>query len=144
MDSFQRLGLIIQFTDNGHEGISLSQAFPLFANRDANSPHISVPASKVLDWLLQSIAISLEHIAAAEKSPTREAAMGGINDGDFAMADASANKSKLQSNGSPSGLCEHGTAHLRSQTIVEGICKASLVKQASNTIRHPVKVNLIG
>ncbi|KAH0462238.1 hypothetical protein IEQ34_009813 [Dendrobium chrysotoxum] len=140
LDSFQRLGLIIQFTDNGHEGIPLSQAFPLFANHDANAPHISVPASKVLDWLLQSIAISLEHIAAADKSPTRETAMGGINDGDFTMADASANKAKLQSNGSPSGLFEHGTAHLRSQTIVEGICKASIVKQASNTMRHPVKV----
>lgn len=142
MDSFQRLGLLIQFTNNGHEGIPLSQACPLFANCDANAPYISVAASKVLDWLLQHIAISLEHIASADKSPTQETGLGGINGVDVAMADASANKAKLQSNGLLSRLFEHGAAQLRNQTIVEGISKASVVKQASDIMRHSVKVRL--
>ncbi|XP_020598899.1 TBCC domain-containing protein 1 isoform X2 [Phalaenopsis equestris] len=140
LDSFQRLGLLIQFFDDGHEGIPLSQACPFFANCDDNASNISVSASKVLDWLLRSVAISLEHIVAADKSPTRGTGMGGINDVDVTMMDASANKAKLQSSGLQSGLFQPSTVQSRSQTIVDGISKASVVKQVSDTIRHPVKV----
>lgn len=139
LDSFQHLGLLVQFTDNCHEGVPISQAAPFFVN-DANVSVISVSASKILDWLLQSIATSLEHIAAADKSPTIETGIGGINDVDVTMADASANKAKLPSHSLPSGSYGHGTTLLRSQTIVEGISKASVVKEASDTIRHPIKV----
>lgn len=136
LDSFQHLGLLIQFTDNGHEGVPLSQAVPFFENSDANTSVVSVSASKVLDWLLQCISTSLEHIAAADKSPTIETGIGEINEVDITMADASTNKAKLQLQGLPGGF-----SGLRSQTVVEGISKASVVKQASDTTGHLLKVS---
>ncbi|KAK8926020.1 hypothetical protein KSP39_PZI017993 [Platanthera zijinensis] len=134
LDSFQHLGLLIQFTDNGHEGVPLSQAIPFFENSDANMSVVSVSASKVLDWLLQCISTSLEHIAAADKSPTIETGIGGINEVDATMVEASTNKAKLQLQGLPGGYFG------LSQTVVEGISKASVVKQASDTMGHLLKV----
>ncbi|KAG0475285.1 hypothetical protein HPP92_014971 [Vanilla planifolia] len=116
-DSFQHLGLLIQFSENEHKEVPLSQAAPFFVNSEAGIAAVSVCASKALDWLLQRIANSLEHIAAADKSPARESCMRNICDMDVSVP-----------------------THLRTQTVVEGISKASVMKQASEIMGHPVKV----
>ncbi|PKA51332.1 hypothetical protein AXF42_Ash002695 [Apostasia shenzhenica] len=141
LDSFQRLGLIIQFTENGREGIPIGQAAPFFVNSDADMPAVHISAGKVLEWLLLTINNTLEYIAAADKSPARESGQGSIYDVEVNMLDASSNSTKLQSNCTLNGSSEiSNTINFRSQIIVEGIYKASVVKQASDIIENPVKV----
>ncbi|MFQ6623082.1 hypothetical protein Gotur_002247 [Gossypium turneri] len=125
MEGFEHLGFLIQFGDKGSEGIPLSQAAPFFANSDPDMPAVPVPASQVLDWLLENIASSLEHIT--DKISAKETGPQGGSDQDVAMADASSSSVRA----SPSA---------RNCCFIEGVSKSSYVKQASDLKHSSVKV----
>ncbi|KAK8546254.1 hypothetical protein V6N13_067482 [Hibiscus sabdariffa] len=125
MEGFEHLGFLIQFDDKGSEGFPLSQSAPFFANSDPDMPAVPVPVSQVYDWLLQTIASSLECVA--EKVAAKENGPSSGSDQDVAMADASPSSAKA----SPSA---------RSPCFVEGISKSSYVKQASDIKNSSVKV----
>ncbi|KAK8651271.1 hypothetical protein V6N13_140879 [Hibiscus sabdariffa] len=125
MEGFEHLGFLIQFDDKGSEGFPLSQAAPFFANSDPDMPAVPVPVSQVHDWLLQTIASSLECVT--EKVAAKENGPSSGSDQDVAMADASPSSAKA----SPSA---------RSPCFVEGVSKSSYVKQASDIKNSSVKV----
>ncbi|MBA0550721.1 hypothetical protein Golob_021644 [Gossypium lobatum] len=125
MEGFEHLGFLIQFGDKGSGGVPLSQAAPFFANSDPDMPAAPVPVSQVHDWLLQTIASSLESIT--EKVSAKENGSPSGSDQDIAMADASPSSAKA----SPSA---------RSPCFVEGVSKSSYVKQASDLKSSSVKV----
>eukprot|EP00262_Sarcandra_glabra_P013345 TRINITY_DN3673_c1_g1_i1.p1 TRINITY_DN3673_c1_g1~~TRINITY_DN3673_c1_g1_i1.p1 ORF type:complete len:579 (+),score=78.99 TRINITY_DN3673_c1_g1_i1:157-1893(+) len=139
LERFEHLGFLIQFGERGSEGIPLSQAAPFFANSDPDMPAVPVPATQVHDWLLQSIAASLEHTA--EKVSAKDNCPPNASDPDVTMADACISQSKGQSSSSLSGTSPHSNAaYSRSQTFVEGISKTSIVKQASDIRGCSLKV----
>lgn len=105
-----------------------ARQLPFFANSDPDMPAVPVPAAQVHDWVLENIAASLEHTA--EKVAAKENGSVDVSDLDVTMTDACASQTRAQS--SPS--------YSRSQTFVEGISKASVVKQASDIKGHSVKV----
>ncbi|GMJ12026.1 hypothetical protein like AT3G57890 [Hibiscus trionum] len=125
MEGFEHLGFLIQCDDKGSEGVPLSQAAPFFANSDPDMPAVPVPVSQVHDWLLQTIASSLEHVT--EKASAKENGPSSGSDQDVTMADASPRSAKAS----------HG---VRSPCFIEGVSKSSYVKQASDINNSSVKV----
>ncbi|KAI3984322.1 hypothetical protein MKX01_011276 [Papaver californicum] len=125
LERFEHLGFLIQFCENGSEGIPLSQAAPFFANSDLEMPAVPVPAAQVHDWLLQNILAALEH--SGEKVSSKETSPANATDQDVAMADASGSPSK-SSNGA------------RSINFVEAVSKTSVVKQPSDIKGSSIKV----
>lgn len=115
-ERFKHLEVLIKFIGKSGEVIPCQQAVPLFANSD------SAPAAQILDWILQKISTSLEHVL--EKSPTKENSSNTTNL-DNSMSDTSANSS---------------LAYSRNQTFVEGVSKSSVIKQATDIKGHSVKV----
>ncbi|KAK5845690.1 uncharacterized protein LOC108483646 isoform X1 [Gossypium arboreum] len=125
MEGFEHLGFLIQFGDKGSEVVPLSQAAPFFANSDPDMPAAPVPVSQVHDWLLQTIASSLESIT--EKVSAKENGSPSGSDQDVAMADATPSSAKA-------------SLSARSPCFVEGVSKSSYVKQASDLNSSSVKV----
>ncbi|KAI4341258.1 hypothetical protein MLD38_026002 [Melastoma candidum] len=125
LERFEHLGFLIQFGDKVQEGIPLGQTSPFFANSDPDMPPAPVPASQVLDWILQNIAVSLE--ALSERISPKENGPANGSDPDVAMADACTTSAKP----SPSsrGVC-----------FIEGISKQSLMKQATDLKGSSIKV----
>lgn len=127
LERFAHLEFLVQFGDKESEGLPLSQAAPFFANSDPDMPAVPVPAAQVHEWILEKIAASLEHTA--EKGAAKENGSLGASDLDVTMTDACAGQTKMQT-----------SPYSRSQTFVEGVSKASVVKQASDIKGHSVKV----
>ncbi|KAI3992209.1 hypothetical protein MKX01_021617 [Papaver californicum] len=125
LERFEHLGFLIQFRENGPEGIPLSQAAPFFANSDPEMPAVPVPAAQVHDWLLQNILAALEH--SGEKVSSKETSPANATDQDVAMADASGSPSK-------------GSNGARSINFVEAVSKTSVVKQPSDLKGSSIKV----
>lgn len=112
----------------------MSQRTPFFANSDPDMPAAPVPATQVHDWVSQHITAALEHNA--EKAMAKE--NGPAADLDVTMADAFLNQTRPQS--SSSTAMHNNAAYTRSQSFVEGISKASVVKQTCDIKGHSVKV----
>ncbi|KAF8401765.1 hypothetical protein HHK36_012711 [Tetracentron sinense] len=125
LERFEHLGFLIQFGENGSEGIPLSQAAPFFANSDPDMPAVPVPAAQVHDWVLQNIASALEHIT--ERVSAKENGPPNASDQDVSMADACTSSLK-------------GLTSIRSPSFIEGISKTSFVKQGSDLKGSSVKV----
>ncbi|KAL5719653.1 hypothetical protein ACHQM5_012406 [Ranunculus cassubicifolius] len=121
-ETFDRLGLLMQFGDKGSEKIPMSQAAPFFANSDPNMPAVHVSAAQVLDWLSDSITTALEKNA--ERGSSKENSLSNATDQDVAMADVSTS----------SGLSE-----ARKLSFLEGISKSSVVKKSAD-IGSSVKI----
>ncbi|XP_010913921.1 uncharacterized protein [Elaeis guineensis] len=135
LERFEHLGFLIQFS----EGIPLREAAPFFANSDPEMPAVPVPAAHVHDWVLQHIAVSLEHNA--ERVSAKENGPQNFSDLDVPMFDASVSHIRVQSSSSPTVTSmQSSPAYSRSQTFVEGISKASVVKQECDIKGHSVKV----
>ncbi|ONK79035.1 uncharacterized protein A4U43_C01F2200 [Asparagus officinalis] len=126
-ERFMHLGFLIHFGDKGPEGIPLSQAAQFFANSDPDMPAVPVPAAQIHEWILENIAASLKQTT--EKVAAKEHGSFGASDLDVTMTDACATQTKVQS--SPYSI---------SQTVVEGVSKSSVVKQASDIKGNSVKV----
>ncbi|KAL9677039.1 hypothetical protein QQ045_005265 [Rhodiola kirilowii] len=122
---FERLEFLIQVSEKGPEGISLSQAAPFFANSDADMPAVPILASQVHDWLLQNIASTLEHIS--ESLSSKENGPSTVSDQDVSMTDACLSSVKA-------------SMSVRGPCFIEGISKASYVKHASDLKGDFVKV----
>ncbi|KAL8036875.1 hypothetical protein ABFX02_11G005000 [Erythranthe guttata] len=88
-------------------------------------PAAPVPASQILDWLLQNISSTLEHIA--DRVSVKESGPSSSPDPDVQMADAGTSSLK------PS-------ISTRGPSFIEGISKSSYVKQASDLKGTSVKV----
>ncbi|KAL8036874.1 hypothetical protein ABFX02_11G005000 [Erythranthe guttata] len=125
VDKFEHLGFLIYFGEKGSAKISLSQNAPFFANSDPDMPAAPVPASQILDWLLQNISSTLEHIA--DRVSVKESGPSSSPDPDVQMADAGTSSLK------PS-------ISTRGPSFIEGISKSSYVKQASDLKGTSVKV----
>ncbi|KAL2464715.1 Tubulin binding cofactor C domain-containing protein [Forsythia ovata] len=125
MDRFEHIGFLIYFGEKGSERIPLSQNSPFFANSDPDMPAVPVPASQVLDWLLQNVATTLEHIS--ERISSKENGPSIASDQDVTMADVSTNPAKTLTSA-------------RGPSFIEGISKSSYVKQASDLKGSSVKV----
>ncbi|XP_073034906.1 uncharacterized protein [Primulina eburnea] len=125
MDRFEHLGFMINFGEKGSERIPLCQNTPFFANSDPDMPDVPVPASQVLDWLLQNISTTLEHIA--DRVSPKENVPNSFSDQDVPMADINTSSAKPSS--SPRG-----------PSFIEGVSKSSVVKQASDLKSASVKV----
>ncbi|PIN20005.1 hypothetical protein CDL12_07330 [Handroanthus impetiginosus] len=125
MDKFGHLGFLIYFGEKGSAKIPLSQCTPFFANSDPDMPAAPVPASQVLDWLLQNISSTLEHIA--DRASPKENGPSSSSDQDVQMADVGT--TSLKPSSSPRG-----------PSFIEGISKSSYVKQASDLKGTSVKV----
>ncbi|KAJ6845208.1 TBCC domain-containing protein 1-like [Iris pallida] len=134
LEKFKHLGLLIQFVQNDCEGVPLSRAVPFFANSDPNMPAVPVPASQVLDWILESIAASLEH--GLEKTPSKE--NGSINAADLDMTVADASLTRSQGGSSLSNTVM--PTYSRNLAFVESISKSSVVKQPCDIKGHSIKV----
>lgn len=125
VDKFEHLGFLIYFGDKGSHRFPLSQNTPFFANSDPDMPASPVPASQVLDWLLENISSAQEHIA--ERISTKENGPSSSSDQDVAMADAATKPS----------------SSFRGPSLIEGISKSSCIKQASDIKATSVKVNIV-
>ncbi|KAI3446436.1 hypothetical protein Pfo_003101 [Paulownia fortunei] len=125
MDKFEHLGFLVYYGEKGSAKIPLSQNTPFFANSDPDMPAVPVPASQVLDWLLQNISSTLEHIA--DRVSPKENGPSSSSDQDVQMADVGT--SSLKPSSSPRG-----------PSFIEGISKSSYVKQASDLKGTSVKV----
>ncbi|CAA0812711.1 Tubulin binding cofactor C domain-containing protein [Striga hermonthica] len=123
MEKFEHLGFLMYFGDKGSERIPVSQNTPFYANSDPDMPAAPVPTSQVLDWLLQNISFTLEHIA--DRASSKENSPGNSSDQDVAMSDISAMK--------PS-------SNLRGPSLIEAISKSSYVKQATDLKATSIKV----
>ncbi|XP_057768798.1 uncharacterized protein LOC130988896 [Salvia miltiorrhiza] len=124
MDKFEHLGFLMYFGEKGIAKIPLSQSTPFFANSDPDMPAAPVPASQVLDWLLQSISSTQEHIS-DRVSPKENGPSS--SDQDVQMADVGT--TSLKPSISPRG-----------PSFIEGVSKSSCVKQASDLKGTTVKV----
>ncbi|KAK6151267.1 hypothetical protein DH2020_013902 [Rehmannia glutinosa] len=125
MDKFEHLGFLLYFGEKGSAKIPLSQSTPFFANSDPDMPAVPVPASQVLDWLLQNISSTLEYIA--DRVSPKENGPSSSSDQDVQMSDAGT--SSLKPSSSPRG-----------PSFIEGISKSSCVKQASDLKGTSAKV----
>ncbi|KAG0498311.1 hypothetical protein HPP92_003002 [Vanilla planifolia] len=138
MEIFDHLGFLVQF-EKGVELVPLSQAAPFFANSDPDMPAAPVSAAQVHEWISQNIVISLENNA--EKVMAKENGHSNALDADVTMTDASLCHSRSQSGVSPNGSSmQNSPWNSRNQTFVEGISKASLVKQPCDIKGNSVKV----
>ncbi|KAH6772103.1 Tubulin binding cofactor C domain-containing protein [Perilla frutescens var. hirtella] len=124
MDKFEHLGFLLYFGEKGSAKIPLSQSTPFFANSDPDMPAAPVPASQVLDWLLQSISSTQEHIS-DRVSPKENGPSS--SDQDVQMADVGT--TSLKPSSSPRG-----------PSFIEGVSKSSCVKHASDLKGTSVKV----
>ncbi|KAL1569360.1 TBCC domain-containing protein 1-like [Salvia divinorum] len=124
IDKFEHLGFLMYFGEKGIAKIPLSQSTPFFANSDPDMPAAPVPASQVLDWLLQSISSTQEHIA-DRVSPKENGPSS--SDQDVQMADVGTTSLKPSSS-------------TRGPSFIEGVSKSSCVKQASDLKGASVKV----
>ncbi|KAL0359457.1 UNVERIFIED_CONTAM: hypothetical protein Sangu_0795100 [Sesamum angustifolium] len=95
MDKFEHLGFLIYFGERGSERPPLSQNTPFFANSDPDMPAVPVPASHVLDWLLQHISSTLEHLA--DRVSPKENGPSSSSDQDVTMADVGTSSVKPSS-----------------------------------------------
>ncbi|KAI0492398.1 hypothetical protein KFK09_026669 [Dendrobium nobile] len=138
MERFEHLGFLIQF-EKGCDVVPLRQAAPFFSNSDSDMPAAPVSAAQVHDWISQIITTSLEHNA--EKIMAKENGPSNASDVDVTMVDAtpchSRNQTSISKNGSP---MQGSPGNSRTQTFVEGISKASLVKQPCDIKGHSVKI----
>ncbi|KAL7134100.1 hypothetical protein ABFS83_11G005000 [Erythranthe nasuta] len=125
VDKFEHLGFLIYFGEKGSAKISLSQNAPFFANSDPDMPAVPVPASQILDWLLQNISSTLKHIA--DRVSLKESGPSSSPDPDVQMADVG------------TGSLKPSVSH-RGPSFIEGISKSSYVKQASDLKGTSVKV----
>ncbi|KAL8463939.1 hypothetical protein ACS0TY_033758 [Phlomoides rotata] len=125
VDKFEHLGFLVYFGEKGSEKKPLSQNTPFFANSDPDMPAAPVPASQVLDWLLQNIASTMEHIS--DRVSPKENAHSNSSDQDVTMADAGTSSAKPSSS-------------TRGPSLIEGISKSSCAKQASDFKGTSVKV----
>lgn len=116
------------FGEKGSRKIPLSQNAPFFANSDPDMPAAPVSTSQVLDWLLQNISSTLEHIS--DRVSLKENGPNSSSDSDVQMADVGTNSLKPSS--SPRG-----------PSLIEGISKSSYVKQASDIKGTSIKVNIL-
>lgn len=138
MERFEHLGFLIQF-EKGCDVIPLRQAAPFFSNSDSDMPAAPVSAAQVHDWISQIINTSLEHNA--EKVMAKENGPSNTLDVDVTMVDATSCHSRSQTSISKNGISmqsSHGNS--RTQTFVEGISKASLVKQPCDIKGSSVKI----
>ncbi|KAL2501677.1 Tubulin binding cofactor C domain-containing protein [Forsythia ovata] len=125
VDKFEHLGFLVYFEEKGSNRTPLSQNAPFFANSDPDMPAVPVPASQVLDWLLQNISSTLEHIS--ERVSPKENGPSNASDQDVPMV----------------GICTSSAKPLtspRGPTLIEGISKSSCVKKASDLKGSSVKV----
>ncbi|CAA3015095.1 TBCC domain-containing 1-like [Olea europaea subsp. europaea] len=125
MDIFEHIGFLLYFGEKGLERSPLSQISPFFANSDPDMPAVPVPASQVLDWLLENVATALEHIS--ERISLKENGPSSASDQDVTMADVSTSPAKALT-------CARGPS------FIEGISKSSYLKQASDLKGSSVKV----
>ncbi|GFY80606.1 C-CAP/cofactor C-like domain-containing protein [Actinidia rufa] len=109
----------------GPERIPLSLATPFFANTDPDMPAAPVPATQVLDWLLQNITSTLENIS--ERVSAKENGLPSASDQDVPMGDSC-------------GSFMKASATARGPCFIEGISKSSYLKQASDLHESSVKV----
>ncbi|KAL0334214.1 UNVERIFIED_CONTAM: hypothetical protein Sangu_1577600 [Sesamum angustifolium] len=125
MDKFEHLGFLIYFAEKGSSKVPMSQIAPFFANSDPDMPAAPVPASQVLDWLLENISSTMEYIA--DRVSQKENGPGTSSDQDVQMGDAAASSLKPSSS-------------TKGPSFIEGISKSSYVKQASDLKGTSVKV----
>ncbi|KAH0450877.1 hypothetical protein IEQ34_021569 [Dendrobium chrysotoxum] len=138
MERFEHLGFLIQF-EKGCDVVPLRQAAPFFSNSDSEMPAAPVSAAQVHDWISQIITTSLEHNA--EKIMAKENGPSNASDVDVTMVDATPCHSRNQTSISKNGSSMQGSpGNSRTQTFVEGISKASLVKQPCDIKGHSVKI----
>ncbi|EPS74445.1 hypothetical protein M569_00304, partial [Genlisea aurea] len=125
MDKFEHLSLLIYFGEKSSPRIPLSQNTPFFANSDPDMPAAPVPATQVLDWLIQNISSALDHVA--DRVSLKDNGPNSSADQDVTMSDVGT--SSLNSSSSSRG-----------SSFIEGISKSSYVKQASDLKGSSVKV----
>ncbi|KAJ8756315.1 hypothetical protein K2173_025127 [Erythroxylum novogranatense] len=125
VEGFEHLGFLIQVGEKGSKGIPLSQSAPFFANSDPDMPAVPVAATQVHDWISQKITSALEHVT--ERISAKENGPPSASDQDVAMTDACGSSIKA----SPTA---------RGSSFIEGISKASCLKQASELRGSSVKV----
>ncbi|KAL3533893.1 hypothetical protein ACH5RR_007414 [Cinchona calisaya] len=125
LEKLERLSFLVYFGEKGSERTPLSQNASFFANSYPDMPTVPVPAAQVLDWLLQNIASTLEHIS--ERISTKENGPTVASDQDVQMADICTSSVKAST-----------TA--RGPSFIEGISKSSYVKHASDLKGTSIKV----
>ncbi|XP_073010291.1 uncharacterized protein [Typha latifolia] len=136
--NFQHLEFLIQVGEKGCEGISLNQAAPFFANSYPDMPAAPVSVVQVHEWILQTIAASLEH--ATERAALKENGSVSPSDPDVPMADAM-NHVRSQGSSTQSGnYVQSNAVYFRNQIFVEGFSKTSVIKQARDIKSDSVKV----
>ncbi|RRT52927.1 hypothetical protein B296_00034592 [Ensete ventricosum] len=134
MERFEHLGFLLHFS----EGIPLTQAAPFFANSDPAMPAVPVSAAQVHDWLVQNIIVSLEHNA--EKVLAKDNNMQNAADLDVPMTDSCSSHPRVQSSSPPGTSVPANSTYLTCVTFVEGISKASVVKQPCDIKGPSLKV----
>lgn len=128
MEKLEHIGFLVYFGEKGSERSPLSQNAPFFTNSDPDMPAVPVPAAQVLDWLLQSIASTLEHIS--ERVSAKENGPTFASDQDVQMADVCTSSVKASTSA-------------RGPSFIEGISKSSYVKHASDLKGTSIKASIL-
>lgn len=108
--------------------MSLSQVAPFFANSDPDMPAAPVPLPVVVEWVV-------EHVSAAPQERGKESIAEKEAD-DVTMVDACTSLSSLSST--------EGGLHVGKEglTFVDGVSKASILKDEKDINQGSVKVRL--
>ncbi|CDP20019.1 unnamed protein product [Coffea canephora] len=128
IEKLEHLGFLVYFGEKGSERTPLSQNAPFFANSDPDMPAVPVPAAQVLDWLLQNIASTLEHIS--ERVSAKENGPTVASDQDVPMTDVGSTSAKASTSA-------------RGPSFIEGISKSSYVKHASDLKGTSLKASYV-
>eukprot|EP01018_Ginkgo_biloba_P018415 Gb_01920 [translate_table: standard] len=138
LERFEHLGMLLHVGGKSTEGMSLSQGAPFFANSDPDMPAVPVPVPQVLDWILKHICTASDH--PIEKAITRENRSPDVGDLDITKVDAPTSSSDSQSGAFPNGPAQEHSDFQAGLTFVEGVTKASVVKQQGDIVGSSVKV----
>ncbi|GER57145.1 tubulin binding cofactor C [Striga asiatica] len=123
LDKFEHLGFLLYFGEKGSIRIPFEPEYSTFRKFGPSSdmPAAPVPASQVLDWLLQIIASTLEFIA--DRVSPKDNIPSSSSDEDVQRSDAGTSPSKPSSSS-------------RGPSFIDGFSKSSCVKQASDLKVH--------
>eukprot|EP00249_Psilotum_nudum_P023190 c28780_g1_i1 orf=642-2501(+) len=133
LEKFNRLGFLFRAHEQGAEVIPLSQAAPFFANSDPDMPAAPVPLTQVLQWVAEHIHSASEHPEEKAFSKDNIVVDGNCPGADVAMFDASLSTCGPSGNHLSNGLYQrHKELHLEGLTFIDGVTKASVLKEEAD------------
>jgi TBCC domain-containing protein 1 len=139
LEQFNHLGFLLKSVHHSSEVVPLCQTAPFFANSDPDMPAAPVPLPAVVDWVLEHLHLSSDR----PKEGLKEKGLDSDAD-DITMVDACPSSSALPTNDDlVNSTSKHTSVSVMDVTSVDGITKASILKDEKDINRGSVKVRIV-